>query len=58
MEQTQIEKLFIDKLFSEARKKDERIKELETALIEMKKGFDAMTDICSKLIDKIEKNPT
>ncbi len=52
MEQTQIEKLF-----SEARKKDERIKELETALIEMKKGFDTMKNICDKLIAKCEKEP-
>lgn len=50
MEQTQIEKLF-----SEARKKDERIKELENGIIEIKKGFDALNGICEKLISAIEK---
>jgi hypothetical protein len=51
MEQTQI-----DNLFSQLHKKDERIKELESALILMKKAFDASIVTCAKLIDGIEKD--
>lgn len=52
MEQTQTDKLFI-----EIRVKNERIKELESALIKMKRDFDSLKDICDKLLFKAEKEP-